>query len=184
MKNYKEEYRDHWQGIVEKDGKLDLDSVQRELADYSMVMDIASEVYCHLTSNRISKPNTLAKEIIAQVEELQEEHTQEAIEEATSDMVLQNGEYLKALEEIVCMQHMHEGRGGCHGPCPICCASVKLGIEKYLRNPGDKERVAELQRKHDYPVTISRFCVSCKTKPMMWSERCEECYTKEFGPKA
>lgn len=59
--------------------------------------------------------------------------------------------YKSAAEEIVCMQHMHEGRGGCHGSCPICCASVALGMDKYLRKDGDKERVAELQKLHGYP---------------------------------
>jgi hypothetical protein len=58
-------------------------------------------------------------------------------------------QYRAALEEIVTMQHMHEGNGGCHGPCPICLASIVLGLHKYLTNPGDKERVEKLREHYD-----------------------------------
>lgn len=58
-------------------------------------------------------------------------------------------QYRAALEQITVMQHMHEGSGGCHGPCPICVASCAIGLDKYLRNPGDKERVAKLKEHYD-----------------------------------
>lgn len=62
---------------------------------------------------------------------------------------LERARYREALEEIVCMQHMHEGNGGCHGPCPVCRASVALGLHKYLKNPGDRAKLAEFQAKYE-----------------------------------
>lgn len=66
MVDYEQTFEDFWKDIVvNPDGTLNIDQVKRELSDYKMVMDIASEVYCHVTGGIISKPNTLAKEIIA-----------------------------------------------------------------------------------------------------------------------
>jgi hypothetical protein len=58
--------------------------------------------------------------------------------------------FQNALEDILCMQHFHEGNGGCHGPCPVCAAAGALGFDKYLRKTGDQERFAVLQKKHGY----------------------------------
>ncbi len=63
----------------------------------------------------------------------------------------QDEKNVEALEEIAGMQHFHEGRGGCHGACPICVAVCTLGMDRYLRKPGDVERLRALQIKHDLP---------------------------------
>lgn len=58
-------YREFWKPIIErKDGSIKLSQLKKELYDYSMVMDIASKVYCTITNGRISKPNTHADVII------------------------------------------------------------------------------------------------------------------------
>lgn len=87
----------------------------------------------------------------------------------------------KALEEIVCMQHMHEGAGGCHGGCPICCASVAIGLDKYLRNPGDKEKVETLSVKHGYTEKPKGApCYMCHGSGTRGGLPCPECAVKQM----
>jgi len=63
--NYEQEFDSYWKDIVlNEDGTVNLDQVKRELSDYSMVMEIASEVYGNITNGNISKPNTNADVII------------------------------------------------------------------------------------------------------------------------
>ncbi len=77
-----QKYQEFWKDIVENpDGTLNIEQVKKELSDYSMVMDIASKVYCSITRGRISKPNTNADCIIQVVEDLQQDDTQKAIKE-------------------------------------------------------------------------------------------------------
>ena len=64
MKDYEQTYEDHWKSLVEIEGILDMDAVKRELHDYWTFMQSVSEVYCHVTGSRISKPNTCAKAVI------------------------------------------------------------------------------------------------------------------------
>lgn len=65
--DYINEYWANWAGIVEAPtGQLSRDAVARELADYSVVMDQASQVYDDLTGGRISKPNTAARHVISE----------------------------------------------------------------------------------------------------------------------
>ena len=49
----------------------------RELADFRMVMNHCSEVYCHFTRDRISKPQTLPREVITVAEDLENEELEE-----------------------------------------------------------------------------------------------------------
>ncbi len=155
MKNYKEEYWDHWQSIVEKDGQLDLDSVQRELSDYSMVMDIAAEVYCHITGNRISKVNTLASEIITQAEEIQEEHIQEAIEEATADMKLQLRAARKALDKIQDQALVPQSDQKDYMKCPDIAIAA---IQELIKLGYTDSRVCACPRANDAPIFHRRGC--------------------------
>lgn len=61
-------FLDFWWPIIEKDGRLDLAQVMRELYDYRTVMQEVRHVYDHLTNGKFSKPNTAAEYIIAAVE--------------------------------------------------------------------------------------------------------------------
>lgn len=80
-KDYKKTYDDFWKNIVETDGKLDLDKVQRELHDFHALMHNAGEVYCHVTGNRISKLNTDAQAVIAVADDILVQRIQEGIQD-------------------------------------------------------------------------------------------------------
>lgn len=80
--DYVKTYEDFWKSIVENpDGSLNLDQVMRELGDYKALLGQASEVYSEVTGYRISKPNTMAFEVIAEAER----HVDELIEEALKE---------------------------------------------------------------------------------------------------
>jgi hypothetical protein len=64
MKDYEQNYEEYWKELIEPDGKLDMDALKRELYDYWVAIENVGEVYCHITGNRFSKPNTLASVMI------------------------------------------------------------------------------------------------------------------------
>ena len=51
-------YQYFWKDIVEKDGKLDIEQIKKELYDFTTLMNNISKVYCHITGNQVSKPLT------------------------------------------------------------------------------------------------------------------------------
>jgi hypothetical protein len=63
MSDYEKEYNEFWKDIVEKDGAVNIDQVKRELCDYSKMIKQVSIVFCHVTGDRISYPNTMAFEV-------------------------------------------------------------------------------------------------------------------------
>ena len=68
-KGYKEDYADFWKDIVETNGVLDLDKVQRELSDFYFLMEEAPKVYMEVSGGMISKTNTYASEVLNLFEE-------------------------------------------------------------------------------------------------------------------
>ena len=68
-KDYKEDYADFWKDIVETNGVLDLDKVQRELSDFHFLMEEALKVYMEVSGGMISKTNTYAFEVLNLFEE-------------------------------------------------------------------------------------------------------------------
>ena len=62
-------FLDFWWPLLEKDGRLDLSQVMRELYDYRTALSEVGKEYVHLTNGKFSKPNTAAEYIIAAVEE-------------------------------------------------------------------------------------------------------------------
>lgn len=60
---------DFWWPILEKDGRLDLAQIMRELYDHRTALREVGKAYVHLTNGKFSKPNTAAEYIIAAVEE-------------------------------------------------------------------------------------------------------------------
>jgi len=68
-KDYKEEYAEFWKDIVETNGVLDLDKVQRELSDFYFLMEEAPKVYMEVSGGMISKTNTYASEVLNLFEE-------------------------------------------------------------------------------------------------------------------
>lgn len=65
MRDYEETFEEFWRDIVaHPDGTLDEDAVKRELHDYHNMLHNVPLVYDHVTNGLISKPNTLAHEVI------------------------------------------------------------------------------------------------------------------------
>lgn len=90
--DYQKKYRETWKVIVElSDGTINPDQVARELFDYSNLIHDASDVYCHVSGNRISKPNTKAFEVKNAHDDEVERAVQEAIEEFIEDHGLCGG---------------------------------------------------------------------------------------------
>lgn len=59
-------FEEFWKPLVcDSAGRLNRDKVIVELADFHLVMQEAAKVYHHVTGGRISKPNTLARDVIA-----------------------------------------------------------------------------------------------------------------------
>lgn len=82
MQDYERVYNDFWKDIVENpDGTLNRDQVMRELFDYQNVMNWTSEVYCAVTDEQVSKPNTSPGVIIELVNERIDRAVNAAIDE-------------------------------------------------------------------------------------------------------
>lgn len=65
MKDYEKVYNEFWKGIIEnKDGVVNIDQVKRELSDYYFMLNEVPKVYCEVTNDNISKPNTYAYEVL------------------------------------------------------------------------------------------------------------------------
>lgn len=74
-------------GVIRSDGTFCIKQAMLELADFQMVLGEVGLVYDALTSGTISKVTTHHKHVIARVQELHELTTQEAVAEATADLV-------------------------------------------------------------------------------------------------
>lgn len=83
--DYESTYDRDWRSIIEPDGRLDWDTLKRELHDFSFLMQQASEVYCEVTGNRLSKTNYFASAVISVYNEQLDELIDEAIKEAATD---------------------------------------------------------------------------------------------------
>ena len=116
---YEKTFREFWMPILTRGGKLDLELVKKELYNYHVIMNNVSTVYMHITGNRISKPNTLANEIIAEhddlVNELVEERLNELLEsQSTSEIerykdLLQRSELAKEMTGMEAIRYIDTG---------------------------------------------------------------------------
>jgi len=75
-------YDEYWKTKVEVHGLLDRGAVMRELFDYHNMLMEVPKVYCHVTGNRISKPNTHATAVISEHDDRQRDDLDTAIAEA------------------------------------------------------------------------------------------------------
>lgn len=66
-----------WRPIVCKRGQIDVEQVKKELYDYSVFMDNAARVYCHVTGGAISKINTDPDVVIAVADDYMDELIQQ-----------------------------------------------------------------------------------------------------------
>ncbi len=81
-----EHYNKRWKDVVEHDGVLDKESVMRELHDYDFMLEQVPKVYDHVSGGMISKPNTMAFEVIAQHDDSLRKAVDEAVAEETKDL--------------------------------------------------------------------------------------------------
>ena len=62
-----------WKEIcMTEDGQINLEQIKRELFDFSFIMHEVATVYCHITGNRMSKPNYHANTVIDVMNEVQD----------------------------------------------------------------------------------------------------------------
>lgn len=58
-KEVEKDYNEFWKPIVEdENGNISFEQVKKELYDYHQMIKSVEKVYCHITNDRISKPNT------------------------------------------------------------------------------------------------------------------------------
>jgi hypothetical protein len=100
--DYKQDYEEFWKAIVENpDGTLDKDKVMRELHDYRFMLHEVPKVYCHITGNRISKPNTFAHEVTAAADDVAQEdadiHALEELVDLLTEAVLTDPRAIESL---------------------------------------------------------------------------------------
>lgn len=50
-------YQENWKEIIEKDGKVDLEQVKKELRDFSFMLEQVPLVYSEVSKGLLSKPN-------------------------------------------------------------------------------------------------------------------------------
>lgn len=82
MTDYQTIFKSFWAEIVcNPDGTLNMDAVQRELADYYFMLQEVPKVYDHVTGGAVSKPNTYAFEVNL----VADEHYQKSIEGVIRD---------------------------------------------------------------------------------------------------
>lgn len=75
-------YNEFWKDILEdSNGELDIEQLKKELHDYHSLLDEVPRVYMYVTGGRISKPNTVADEVISEYFNLVETEINEALEE-------------------------------------------------------------------------------------------------------
>jgi len=92
-------WNDFWRDVVCEDGRLNVAQVARELSDFSVVMHEVSLVYDDVTMGMLSKPNTAHQHVIDRVNELEQEHVDEAVKEAVSESESNLAAALAAKEE-------------------------------------------------------------------------------------
>lgn len=79
-------YESVWKEIVENpDGSLNKEQIMKELADFSMLIHNLSTIYCYVSGNLVSKPNTRPEAVIQLFEEQLKESYERGYEDAMED---------------------------------------------------------------------------------------------------
>lgn len=63
-----ENYNMYWKDIIEPKGMLDMVQLQRELFDFSIVIEEVTKVYIEISNGKFSKPNTNSIYILQEFE--------------------------------------------------------------------------------------------------------------------
>lgn len=81
-----------WKEIIfNSDGTVNMEQVRKELADFSFILEQVPKVYCHVTSDMLSKPNYYADVINNAADDAYRLLYQEAAKEMIDDL-LKGGE--------------------------------------------------------------------------------------------
>lgn len=102
---YKEIWEDYWRPFcTNEDGTLNLDQIQRELADYAFILEQVPSVYSEITGGTLSKPNYHAKTVIAvyedNVNEIVKNHIEEIIDHI-DDMKFGSQPFDELLQDVI-----------------------------------------------------------------------------------
>ncbi|HDR6289503.1 TPA: hypothetical protein QCU33_005653 [Bacillus cereus] len=87
--NYEKDWKERWEEIVMKDGKVDLEQVKKELSDYRYLLQQVPTVYSELAG--LSKPFYPARTIIERAQERQEEYARDIYLEDIKQMADDDG---------------------------------------------------------------------------------------------
>ena len=128
-KTPEEVYEECWRPILEKDGKLDMDQLKKELSDFLMVMEMVSKVYDEVTGGRVSNPLVIPQQVITAYEEHIEETVEEGVLERRMDKALKRY-FLEKAKEITKVNMNKELK---EGKCSKC---GKPGI-KFVQKRAD-----------------------------------------------
>lgn len=90
-------YQNFWKDIVEKDGVVDMEAVKNELYDCHTMIQEVPKVYCDLTGGRVSKPNTMAFEVIREAEA----HFRRCEKSVALEDIEDMAKYAKTVEELM-----------------------------------------------------------------------------------
>lgn len=74
------------EALESKRGETVAGWMKAELSDYDMVLNHCAEIYMHFSRGRISKQNTLPREVIAIAEEIDSQDINDAVKAATEDL--------------------------------------------------------------------------------------------------
>jgi len=92
-----EEEKDFWNPIIRNsDGSLNEEQIMKELYDCHLMMHISSTVFCEITGNKVSKPNTLPGVILQFAEEEEAKRQSEALAEQKQEFTDQIKQKLEA----------------------------------------------------------------------------------------
>ena len=88
-RDYKKDWEDFWKEIVtDEDGNVDLDQIQKELSDYSYMLEEVPKVYCAITNNTLSKPFYKAETVITMAQDIQTEEYKDWFKDEVEEIVI------------------------------------------------------------------------------------------------
>lgn len=99
--DYEKVYQDYWKDIIEPNGKVDLDQVKKELADFYLLIREVPKVYTEITGGKLSYPNYDSNTVIQQYEIHMEYMFEQYYADDYKDEIKSLTEYVEELEETI-----------------------------------------------------------------------------------
>lgn len=92
-------YQEYWKDIIEKDGKINIERVKKELFDYHTIINNVPVVYDYITGSKIS-PLTDSSTVLALVENYNNQCTEDYVYEEIRNRLDQNLTLSEVLDEL------------------------------------------------------------------------------------